>query len=247
MDDVTLNGLLRDLASPDPVTRDEKAYSQLARAIMARELTTAQRSEAARVARELLQHREIQARTFGPLILAVLVDVGDWDDAWFAETRDWYVAETDLRGYDDELGWLHAVAHGSDFFGEAAVAGRVPGDEVLDVLVERCVTATPLVWQDQEEIRVAHAAAHALSDPRLAPHVAVGWLERVESELEALKPGPPPPWSTNTLHMLHALHVALGHEILHDGEPVTIRHGDRVRARVAATIQPTQPWFWRTR
>jgi hypothetical protein len=41
-----------------------------------------------------------------------------------AAFADWYPAETDLRGYNPELGWLHAVAHGADLLG---AFGQHPG------------------------------------------------------------------------------------------------------------------------
>ncbi|HZE00056.1 MAG TPA: DUF2785 domain-containing protein, partial [Micromonosporaceae bacterium] len=36
--------------------------------------------------------------------------VRDWQRAVGA----WFLGETDLRGWDDQLGWLHAIAHGAD-------------------------------------------------------------------------------------------------------------------------------------
>ncbi|MDF8265852.1 hypothetical protein [Luteipulveratus flavus] len=89
--------------------------------------------------------------------------------------------------------------------------------------------------------------AQALSDPRLTATEATTWLEEVRTALTAIEPGPPPAWSSNTLRVLHALHVGLDHEILHDDEPVQIVHRDRVKEAVARTIEVTQPWFWKVR
>ncbi|KNX37008.1 DUF2785 domain-containing protein [Luteipulveratus halotolerans] len=244
MDDETLDQLLTDLASPDPVVRDEKAYTQLAQAISDRELTQDQLKRVATTMRERLRHDEIQARTFGALVLAALVEAGEWDDAWFVEVRDWYLAETDLRGYDETLGWLHAVAHGADFFGESAAADRVPGADVLQVLVTRCVTPTEYVWREQEEVRLAAAFAMALTDRRLDKDSAVAWSAEVAAALEIDVPSPPPFWS-NTVRTLQTLYVGLDHQVLHSGEPVDIKHVGAIQEAVAATIQPTQPWFWR--
>jgi hypothetical protein len=35
-------------------------------------------------------------------------------EGWYAAYSAWYPAERVTRGWDDELGWLHAVAHGAD-------------------------------------------------------------------------------------------------------------------------------------
>ncbi len=78
-----------------------------------------------------LKDPEIQVRTFAALILAEVVErdmasgrataeaVLRWRDAFAA----WYPAERDLRGWDERLGWLHAVAHGADAL---AAFGRSP-------------------------------------------------------------------------------------------------------------------------
>lgn len=68
-----------------------------------------------------------KARTFAPLILASAVNrdtatgAGHLDATtvrrWLNGFITWWVAETDIRGWDDELGWLHAVAHGADLAG----------------------------------------------------------------------------------------------------------------------------------
>jgi hypothetical protein len=47
---------------------------------------------------------EIQARSFAALILAALVEHGDFEASWLAAFAAWYPAETDLRGYDPALG-----------------------------------------------------------------------------------------------------------------------------------------------
>ena len=248
MDDATLDQLLSDLTSPDPAVRDERGFGSLVQAISDGDLTDDQRARTAETARKRLRHNDVQARTFAPLVLAALVGAGEWDDAWFAGVRDWYLTETDLRGYDETLGWLHAVAHGADFFGECAATGRASGVEVLDVLVTRCVTPTEHVWRDQEEVRVATAMAMALTDSRLDATAAAEWLAPVREALAALdssEPPAPPVWSSNVLRTLHALYVGLDHQVLRDGEPATVRHAAVAKAAVAATIQPTQPWFWR--
>lgn len=80
---------------------------------------------------------EVQARTFAPLMLTWVVDAGD-REAFEAVAR-WYPAESDTRGYDDDFGWLHAVAHGADYLGECARTGIATGREVLDLLAARLI------------------------------------------------------------------------------------------------------------
>lgn len=245
MDAATLDRLIEDLGSPDPQVRDEGAYSTLAPAIVDGEIDESQWRDLAAAMVERLQAPTTEARTFAPLILAVLVEVGDWNPLWFNAVRDWYLAEDDLRGHDPQVGWLHAVAHGADFFGACGAAGRVPGEELIDVLAKRALRPTEHVWRDQEEVRLATAIAYALSSPALGVDGATGWLADVRQALEGV--GLPTAWSANTLRTLHALHVGLGEQVLLNGSPLEIPHGAIVRDQVADVIQLTQPWFWRRR
>ncbi|NNG39004.1 DUF2785 domain-containing protein [Flexivirga sp. ID2601S] len=46
-----------------------------------------------------------------------------WPPAWTDAVLAWWPAEQDLRGYDEQLGWVHAVAHGADAVGALGFAG----------------------------------------------------------------------------------------------------------------------------
>jgi Protein of unknown function (DUF2785) len=75
-----------------------------------------------------LSHTGIRARTFAAMILAwvVLRDARTEElpvecvPGWQATFAAWWREETDLRGWDAQLGWLHAVAHGADTWRELA-------------------------------------------------------------------------------------------------------------------------------
>lgn len=239
--DAALARLLDDLAARDAQVRDEGALGELVEAIMSGEVTAEQSVAVGDRMLRHLRHQEIQARTFAPLILGVLVEVGEWDDRWFEQVRDWYLGEDDLRGHDPERGWLHAVAHGADFFGAVARGRRRPAAEVLDVLARRLQEPTPWVWRDQEDVRLAYALALALiEDPE-----ATTWLDGLAARLSAVT-GPPPAWAANTLSTLQALALGLDQQILVDGEPVTAPDLGSTRTAVLEVVQASQPWFWRT-
>ncbi|WP_412537762.1 DUF2785 domain-containing protein [Longispora sp. K20-0274] len=104
------------LAHPDPKIRDGAPYGVLyrwiSRGVLDDHLPALGDAMAARFG-----HAEIQARTFAPLVLAWVVDRRGAEERWVDAFASWYPAETDLRGHDPELGWLHAVAHGADLLG----------------------------------------------------------------------------------------------------------------------------------
>uniref|UniRef100_UPI0036D414D2 DUF2785 domain-containing protein n=1 Tax=Sphingopyxis terrae TaxID=33052 RepID=UPI0036D414D2 len=87
-------------------------------------------------------HPDIQARSFAALVLARVLDrvravpqvvAEETTDRWYGAFAAWFPAEVDTRGWDDTLGWLHAVAHGAD--AAAAFASVLPwrGSALLDL------------------------------------------------------------------------------------------------------------------
>lgn len=242
--DAHLDRLVVDLASADPRIRDERALPHVADAIIEGELTAAQRRRLGTAMVRRLAHPEIQARTFAPLVLAILTDTGDTDAQWVEGVTRWYLSEQDLRGHDEQIGWLHAVAHGADFFRACARHPEVAPAPLLATLATRLLADTACVLRDQEDDRVAYAMACVLTDSRLSATEATAWLRPVRAMLTSGTPGPVKPRVSNTLHTLRALHVLLHQPLLVNGEPTTVRHADAVCRELAATLHPATPWMW---
>jgi hypothetical protein len=247
MPDAALTRLVDDLASPDPTVRDEHAYAALAQLVGDGGLSPSDRAWLGAAMVEQLGHARVEARAFAPLVLASLVGAGAFEPSWVPAVTRWYVGESDLRGHDTQLGWVHAVAHGADFFGECGAGGVGDPAELLDALVRRMVAPTPWVWRDQEDDRLAYAVALVLSHPGVTAATAVGWLDPVAHLFATGSPGAVPAEASNTMRTLRSLHVGLGQHVLHDGEPVRIAPADEVRRAVAATLAEVTPWFWRAR
>lgn len=245
MPDATLRSLVEDLASPDPLVRDDGAYAALARLVRTGGLSPDDRTWLADAMLERLHHERVEARAFAPLVLASLVATGEFDPGWVPAVTAWYVGEQDLRGHDPRLGWLHAAAHGADFFGACGVAGVAEPSALLDALGARLVAPTPFVWRDQEDDRVAHALTLVLARPDVDKATATGWLDHVRHLFAAGSPGPVPPEASNTMRTLRSLHVALCEQPVHDGSPVTVQHAELVREQVAALLHEVTPWSWR--
>jgi hypothetical protein len=205
------------LRSADPAERDAIAYF----AMVQRVAHGAEDDSLAGLGDEMaarLGDKEIQARTFAALILGEVVDrdrvTGLASDAAVARWRDafaaWYPAETDLRGWDERLGWLHAVAHGADVLAAFGRSPRLDRDALcglLDVARSRLLAPTGYVLHDQEDDRLGYALALLLSRPELRESDAAGWLKPVTAAFAAGNPGPVPPHATNTMRTLRALYV----------------------------------------
>lgn len=235
----SLRVLLDAMTSPDPTIRDGWAYEELAEGITSGQFA----SSVDLIRRTALVHlraEQVQARTFAPLILTWLVAAGDRDRDAFESVSAWYLAETDTRGYDEQLGWLHAVAHGADYLGECARAGIASGSEVLPLLARR-VIAPGGVWRDQEDARIAHAAVLALATCDAAQ--ATGWLMLISEALDQFEnsaaTGRPPAWLHNVYATCATLYVTL---VERAGDDSSSPAGD-VPAALAGVMSTMTPWL----
>lgn len=242
------------LTSPDPHVRDDLAYPVLAmwtgRGVLDGRLEALGDRMAA-----TLRHAEIQARTFATMILgwAVLRDArtGELPAAcvprWRADFGRWWPGETDLRGWDDRLGWLHAVAHGSDTvraFGRSPRLGPADLRALLDLTVDRLFDDAGYLFAHGEEDRAAYALATVLARPELSAADATGWLDRVRAAIEAGEPGPVPPWASNVLRTLASLYVFADRGVRWfdpdagaHGPPVALPHAPALKDRLAPILQ----------
>ncbi|HVD03617.1 MAG TPA: DUF2785 domain-containing protein [Candidatus Dormibacteraeota bacterium] len=258
MSNLPTASLLALLSSPDPHERDEVAYSELARRI-----SVGDEDHALARLGDLMAARfsdpEIQARSFAALILAEVVDrdrittlagqcsVTRWRDAFAA----WYESEEDLRGWDDRLGWLHALAHGADALGAFGRSPRLGPDDLTGLLAlgrDRLLTDTDVVFANQEDDRLAYAIALVLTRQELEAHQVTGWLERVSERFAASEAGPVPAWASNTMRTLRMLYVMADRGVrLPDtkagGPIVAIRHGIDLRTALADVLRLSWPYL----
>ncbi|MFJ9815286.1 DUF2785 domain-containing protein [Streptomyces sp. NPDC101151] len=202
---VALDTLVEDLRSPDSAVRDDGAYRAAVRWI-----PVLGPGERVRLGDRITVHLKapaVQARSFAPLILARIAEAGDWQPRWWRAFADWYPAETDLRGHDPELGWVHAAAHGADLL---AVLARQPGRQALplaELAVARLLAPTDHLFDAQEDDRIAHALAQILGHPGLTEADSVRWLAPIADAFRAGEPGPVPAWASNTMRTLRMLYV----------------------------------------
>ena len=245
------------LAARDPVVRDDTAYPVLAmwtaRGVLDGHLAVLGDRLAARLA-----DGEFQARTFATMILGwvVLRDArtGELDADAVPRWRDgftaWWSAESDLRGWDRQLGWLHAVAHGADTvraFGRSPRLDASALRSLLDTVVGRLLVDAGYLYAHGEDDRLAYALATVLTRAELAASDAVGWLARVEDAVRGGEPGPVPAWASNTLRTLSSLYLFADRGVRwYDADrgamgPVQpLRHAAAVKERIAAIL--AMPW-----
>ncbi|TCO47581.1 uncharacterized protein DUF2785 [Kribbella antiqua] len=235
-----LSGMLR---SPDPVIRDLQAYSTLASWI---DLGVLSADQLRALGNEMVPRfgdDEIQARTFAPLILDSIVTAGVFEPSWVPPFERWYVAEGDLRGHDAKLGWLHAVAHGSDLLGTLGLHPAVEPVQMLRLGIGRLLTPTSYVLRDMEDDRLGRALAATLTRADLSEADAVEWLDPAVRQLS----NPPvegiTPEVTNTIRTLRVLYLLVDHGV-RVGEVVEVPHRELVKTKIVEVVRIVTPYYF---
>lgn len=236
------------LASADPRVRDDYAYSAAARWILAGHFDD-MLEDLGGTAAERFDHPEIQARTFAPLLLDCVLTRGRAAagtvapvaaQRWYTRFAAWYPAEADTWGWDDRLGWLHAVAHGAD--AAAAFAAALPDRrvDVLDLCARRMTAPTEHRYVQMEDARLARALTRILLAADLTVDQASGWLRIVWDALEGGGPGATPAWAFNTFATLQSLHLHLTRGLADGGTPP---HAQPVADQVTAILRLPYRWL----
>ena len=251
----TIDDLCAMLTSPDPVVRDQTGYSGFTQRVGAGAADGDLRRIGDRMA-DQHRHPEIQARTFAALGLAMVMirdeataeldaeSVLRWRDVFAA----WWSRETDLRGYDDSLGWLHAIAHGADTveaFGRSRHLDAAELVVLLDLVRQRLLTPTDHLFADGEDDRVASALAVLLPRAELSEAQATEWLTPIRDALQAVRiHGTFPAWLANTVRTLNSLYVAIhrGVRFYDPGAsrpvvPTSAPHRDAILAAIAECLR----------
>jgi Protein of unknown function (DUF2785) len=226
----------------DPVVRDEQALSLLADWIPG--LDSAERHALGDAMTRRFEDSEIQARTFAPLILVQIVKQGDFDPAWLAGFARWYPAEQELRGYDPEVGWLHAVAHGADLLGALGLCPQVDPAPLLDLAAARLLADTNYVFAHQEDDRLGYAIGLTLTRDELSEADSVGWLDPIAGAFAAGQAGSVPPYASNSMRTLRFLYLLADRGVRpgwNTGDPMQLRHRDVLRDRLAGVLALVAP------
>lgn len=242
------------LASPDPELRDELAYTGLVRWTLKGSLDDRLTALGYRMV-ELFSHPDIQARSFATLILgavmerdnaADLLDVADVR-AWRDSFVKWWATEPDVRGWDDELGWVHTIAHGADTlaaFGCSPRLSAMEAADLLDVGVARLIAPSDYLYAHQEDDRLALAFALILCRQDLTEELSVAWLSGVQRYFETGAPGPVPVPAANTMRMMHSLYLHVDLGVHYENLTRELAHAEAVRremVRLLSMVWPSLP------
>ncbi|MQW75550.1 DUF2785 domain-containing protein [Nocardioides sp. dk4132] len=129
--------------------------------------------------------RSLSARVLGACLergveLALISPdrVLDWGD----RLATWFLREQDLRGFVPGKGRAHAVAHGADALGSLAGSSHLGAPEltvVLDVLADRLLLPTEVLFNHGEPDRLAAATIRVLHRDLVPLSVLEPWVARI--------------------------------------------------------------------
>lgn len=234
-----VQGLSGALADPDPLIRDGAAYSVLSTWIERGVIDEPRRLALGDEMAARFADREVQARTFAPLVLDMLVSNGDFRGGWVTAFERWYPNESDLRGHHGELGWLHAVAHGADLLGRFGCHPEVVPARMLDLAATRLTAHTEHVFDQLEGDRLARAVARILTRSDMSERDATAWLDPIGACFGADRIRTPvPAHLTNCLRTLRMLYVLADRGVRASdvSPPQALHHREAVKARLASVL-----------
>ncbi|GAB7185816.1 DUF2785 domain-containing protein [Kitasatospora sp. Ki12] len=236
--------LARALGDPAPEIRDGYPYAVLATWIERGVIDRDRRLALGDLMADRFTDPRTEARTFAALVLEMIVRGGDLRPGWVEAFAAWYRSETDLRGHDAALGWLHAVAHGADLLGTCGLRPEVDAEALLALAAERLLAPTDYLFAEREDDRLAKAVGLVLTRGDLTAEQSIGWLSPIGSALAPHERGPMPAWASNTVRTLRALYLAadLGVSARRDGHRAPLAHGEAVKARLAEVLAPVFPY-----
>lgn len=191
--------LSRLLGSPDPELRDDLAYSILAHWIYRNDLSTGTRASLTDEWTSNLElglgesgTNSVLKRSFSALCLSEMAKNetrkpflgGARYHALLAQAISYLQAERDLRGYDEELHWIHATAHTADLL--AALADnpqltKVEAANILQAIGTRLSTASHVYTQGEQD-RLAAAVVSVLRRKDFDLSMFEPWLNGIDNE-----------------------------------------------------------------
>lgn len=98
------------------------------------------------------------------------------------QVLDYFKAEQDLRGFDSEKEWIHAVAHAADFFFVLAQHSNVTVSDlerIMNALVEKITAPVAHVYLYGEEERLVRTVIGILQRDLLKLPFLTKWLEHL--------------------------------------------------------------------
>ncbi len=144
---------------------------------------------------DLYSHSSDEAvllRSFSALVLSLIVyydastpflEQDEFDEMVEGVLR-YFDAETDLRGYDADLGWVHALAHTADLL-KFMIRNKKSEDEnheyILQSIINKLITPTEVIFVYDEDERLALTALEIVRRGEVEFEAIVAIIQQLEA------------------------------------------------------------------
>jgi hypothetical protein len=188
--------MIRHIGSTDPYLRDELIYTVFLRWILNNQLAG---EDTAKIIKQLLDDEHlfyklgvkdddsVYCRSFSVLICAALLygkrkyDYENFVSIPYAFDRimNYFVKEQDWRGYTQEAGWAHAIAHTADTIDELVQFDEIGHEalsKVLYTIKDKLASSQQLLWHEEDE-RLVTAVMSALNRQLIPVDEVRQWIK----------------------------------------------------------------------
>lgn len=201
--DQELNWLLEHIGDSSATIRDDLVYASFCKAILGERISCEQfKSLAEQVLEQDLLFYQMEqvgtatlTRSFAALLLALLIDCDNQKDSLFYQALSvdqsqaifsaallYMEKEQDYRGYDENCGWVHALAHGADLLFFATQHQAFPREKTEAIWLKLLdkMAQLPQSFTAGEEVRLARIFSGLVVSGRLSFEELAHWLEVVK-------------------------------------------------------------------
>jgi hypothetical protein len=240
-----LPGLVRELdallISPDPVQRDEIAFSLFARwihrdrcvALADRRWLLSRWQERLGDRIELDDPEVVAARSFAALSLSLLVALdnevpfltADEFAGLLAAATTYLMNEPDVRGLTESHGWLHSVAHTADLLKFLGRSRHLTSDQQAGVLaaIHTKLETVDVPLAHGEPERIARAVIALLLREDLVRPTARAWLATLRAPMASEPSAVELHRAHNRASLMAQLHLLLSAEVRDDATVAAAR------------------------
>lgn len=196
-DHIEIDWCLENIGNADPEIRDSLVYMTFCHGLENQLFTLEQVSYLSNtlISKQLLASPEILTRSFATLLASLLVSIDYWEDSiysrhlnnekqqYFFQIAHTYLEnETDFRGYDPLIGWIHPIAHGSELLLAASLHPAFPKQSLLSVW-ETILTVfkqQKTVFSAGESDRLAHVILQLILANKLDQGNLTTWISQLQ-------------------------------------------------------------------
>ncbi|QDP41145.1 DUF2785 domain-containing protein [Radiobacillus deserti] len=201
--DSLIDKMLSNIGTVDPELRDKLIFNTFGKLITENYLSNKQMEHILKVCLELLffdigqkEDDSVFTRSFSALVIGLIVEKDrkesflskEYVDQAIEASVEYLNSEQDIRGYVNEKGWAHSIAHGADLLTEAVKHPQFSLSFLSEclIVIKNCLFkegTADIPYVDEEEERLIFAV-EALIEKGLSEKEVEVWLFTISNELK---------------------------------------------------------------